>query len=140
MQLLSNVDPRDNLQKATRWELIDYAKANGVEVPNDAPAIYTMKILRARGLTNIKVPDRPLGLYAGGVALSDQTQISADTEVNVASADDDLIRQYEQQKQEETDVSKMLMPQLRHACKTKGIKMDRRDNLKTLREKLSANG
>ena len=136
MQLLSNIDPRDNLQKATRWELIDYAKANGIEVPEDAPAIYTMKLLRARGLTNIKIPDRPLGLYANnGSALSDNTV--AVSEGDTPNADDDLIRQYESQKKEEQDTSKMTVGQLRTACKARGIKMSRTDNMQTLKEKLS---
>src|SRR6185437_5733367 len=135
MQLLTNVDPRDNLQKATRWELIDYARANGVDVPADAPAIYTMKVLRSRGLTNIKIPDRPLGLYANGPETT-APQVESETEINTASADDDLIRQYEQEKKQ-PPVSEMSMTELRHACKVKGIKMDRTDNKQTLKDKLS---
>ena len=54
MQLLSNVDPRDNLQKATRWELIDYARANGVDVPSDAPAIYKLALARRTNKTPVE--------------------------------------------------------------------------------------
>lgn len=136
MQLLTIEDPRDNLQKATRWELIDYAKANGIDVPGDAPAIYTMKVLRSRGLTNIKIPHRPLGMNAGAGDVMTDAALGEGADVTVANADDDFIRQFEAQKQEETDIDKMLMPQLRMACKAKGIKMARTDNLKTLREKL----
>jgi hypothetical protein len=141
MQLLSIEDPRDNLQKANRWELIDYAKANGIDVPQDAPAIYTMKVLRARGLTNIRVPDRPLGLYVGrGDSMVDEPQISGNAEITEVSADDHMILQYQQEKQSETDYVNMPMNQLRAACKAKGIKMQRTDNINTLREKLTANG
>lgn len=138
MQLLSTEDPRDNLQKATRWELIDFAKANGIDVPQDAPAIYTMKVLRSRGLTNIKIPDRPLGLYTGkGDALTESPAVMSDAEVTTANAEDDLIRQYEKQKKEEADVSNMSIQQVRRACKERGILISRRDNLQTLRAKLS---
>ena len=136
MQLLTIEDPRDNLQKATRWELIDFAKANGIDIPGDAPAIYTMKVLRSRGLTNIKIPNRPLGMNAGAGEVMTDEAFGEGADATVVNADDDLIRQFESQKAE-TDVSKMLMPDLRKACKARGIKMARTDNLKTLREKLS---
>ena len=140
MQLLSIDDPRDNLQKATRFELIDFAKANGIDVPEDAPAIYTMKILRSRGLTNIRIPDRPLGLYVGSGEVMSEAQISSDSEVISSNAEDDLIRQYQTQKKEEADVSKLPMHRLRTVCKEKGVKFSRKDNMQTLREKLSAHG
>jgi len=136
MQLLSQVDPRDNLQKATRFELVDFAKANGIAVPEDAPAIYTMKILRARGLTNIKVPDRPLGLYANSGETLTETNSSAIVEGDTPNADDDLIRQYEAQKKQ-PDVSQLTMGELRVLCKSRGIKMARTDTMQTLKEKLS---
>jgi hypothetical protein len=124
MQLRSIIDPRDSLEKATRWELIDFAKANGIDVPDDAPALYTMDILRAHGLTNIKVPDRPLGLYAGSGIESKP------------DAKDDFLRQYEAEKKGQ-DVSAIPMHQLRSLLKSKGIKFSRKDKLQTLREKLS---
>ena len=136
MQLLTTEDPRDNLQKATRWELVEFAKANGIDLDENTPAIVSAKILRDRGLTNIKIPDRPLGLYVGTKheAMVDHS-VSVPGEVTI-NAEDDLVRQYEQQQKAKAEVSKMTIGQLRVACKERGIKMSRRDNMQTLREKL----
>ena len=131
MQLLTNIDPRDDLDKSDRWELVAACRLNGIEVEHDAPAFITKRALRSRGISKIKHVDRPLGLYTSA-STSDGGQIH--------DADEALIKQYEAQKKEETDISKMPMTQLRTACKTKGIKMERRDNLVTLREKLTAHG
>jgi len=130
MQLLTTVDPRDNLQKATRFELIEYAKANGVDVPEDAPGSYTIQLLRARNLTNIKIPDRPLGLYvAPSNSFTDAPQ--------GIDADEHLIKQYTQQKKIETEVSQMSIQEIRRFCKANNIKFSRKDTLVILREKLS---
>lgn len=133
MQLLSIIDPRDSLDKATRWELIDYAKANGLQVDDDCPAIVTRQLLRAKGLTNIKIPDRPLGLYGSKA----EAQIAAENkpaDANAMNADELMAAQYQAEK---TDFSKSPMNALRAECKKRGIKMSRRDNLQSLREKLS---
>ena len=131
MQLLTNIDPRDDLDKSDRWELVAACRLHGIKVAHDDPGYITKRALRARGISKIKHIERPLGLYAPAASSSED---------HIGNADEAMIRQYEAQKKEETDVSKMPMTQLRTACKAKGIKMERRDNLVTLREKLTAHG
>jgi len=136
MQLLTTEDPRDNLQKANRWELVAFAKENGIDLDENTPAIVSAKILRDRGLTNIKIPDRPLGLYVSSkneALVEHAPSVKGEITIN---AEDDLVRQYEQQQKARTDLSSMTIGQLRVACKERGIKMSRRDNMQTLREKL----
>lgn len=126
-------DPRDSLEKATRYELVEFANANGMKDVSEAmPAILIRRKLRAAGLTNIKVPPRLLGIV-GGEMISDDRVPPTDKKVVEVDADDDLARQFEQ---EQTDPSKMSMNELRAACKERGIKMDRTDNTQSLRDKL----
>ena len=133
MQLLSIIDPRDNLSKATRFELVDFAKKNGIQLDEGPPKIVSEKILRDRGFVNIQIPDRPLGLYVGGEVHSTNEPI---VHGSLQNADDLLVQEYEHQKKEDADVSKMSIGRLRAACKAKGIKMERTDNMQTLRAKL----
>ena len=133
MQLLTIEDPRDNLQKATRFELVDFARKNGIQLDEGTPKIVSEKILRDRGFVNIQIPDRPLGLYVGGETHATNEPI---VHGSLQNADDLLVAEYEHQKKEDANVSKMSMSRLRAECKSKGIKMDRRDNMQTLRAKL----
>jgi hypothetical protein len=62
MQLHSIQDPRDNLEKARRMELLRFAQENGVtEIVEAMPAIVMRQILRAKRLTRISIPNRTLG-------------------------------------------------------------------------------
>jgi hypothetical protein len=62
LQLKAINDPRDALEKARRYELYQWARANGVtEIVETMPAILMRKILRARGLARIEIPKRTLG-------------------------------------------------------------------------------
>jgi hypothetical protein len=131
MQLLTSVDPRDNLEKAKRMELFRFARQNGIkEIEEAMPAMLMRKILRSRGMTNIRVPDRPL-------ASTRPTSMEAMTtsQVNVIDAETDLERQYMAEKQA-SDFDAMPMNELRAECKRRGIKMSRTDNLQSLRDKL----
>jgi hypothetical protein len=131
MQLLTSVDPRDNLEKAKRMELFRFARQNGIkEIEEAMPAMLMRKILRSRGMTNIRVPDRPL-------ASTRPTNMEAMTtsQVNVIDVETDLERQYMAEKQA-ADYEAMPLNELRAECKRRGIKMARTDNLQSLRDKL----
>ena len=130
MQLLTTEDPRDNLEKASRWELEAFAKENGCPVPHGYPAMLTIKVLRARGLTQIKIKERPLGLYNGGETITASPNVPSQQGI---SPEDLLEAQF---KEQQNDLSNKSMNELRALCKELGIKMDRRDNMKTLRDKL----
>lgn len=135
-------DPRDKLQRATRDEVYDFAVASGVTtvtiggkvipLSEQIPKPNLINELRARGLTNIRIPNRPLGAPPGVVI--DDDAPAGKKEVVEVNADDDLARQVLQQL--EPDVSSMSMAELRSECKRRGIKMDRTDNMQTLRDKL----
>lgn len=142
-------DPRDNLERAKRGELVAFAQAHGLRhVTWDTPAILIRAELRAKGITNIRVPPRPLGSQAGrhhqAMAAPNQKVL----EVNAAA---DLARQFEQQQAAppptplpRTDKPKRLaerprseINRLRDECKRLGIKMERKDNLTTLKAKIA---
>lgn len=134
-------DPRDALAKATRGELVKFAKANGLypEVVNgDMPAILIRKRLRERGLTRIKIPDRPLGQPVRPVAMGDGGAVETPNAVE-ADAEADLERQWAQQAvkpAEKPAITVPTMKDLRAACKARGIKVERTDNMESLRAKL----
>jgi len=97
------IDPRDNLEKARRCELEHYARANGVgEIDPNMPAQLMRRILRAKGLTQIAVPNRPLGAVNARPLLPDPTQAArgeadgatASEAVAEIAAEDDLARQW----------------------------------------------
>lgn len=159
MQLKTIDDPRDSLAKARRWELEQYAKANGVtEIQPGMPAIVMRNILRSRGLTRIPVPARPLGqqnqpkprlMYKNGILQQPQPPLprpEPQSKGVEANADDDLARQFglERITSEEKAklfpdklVADMKITELRQECKRRGIKMARTDNMPALREKLN---
>lgn len=125
-------DPRDNLEKATRWELYEYAKQVGCkEVYEPMPAMLAIQILRARGFTNIRIPDRPLGSIAilgampRGVAEPPATQ--------TLDALAELKKQFETQ---QAAPKELTFQQMRIELKARGIKYKRTDKVDTLRELL----
>ena len=128
-------DPRDQLERARRFELFKFAKANNVnEITEGMPAIIMRKILRGKGLTRIAIPPRPLGMQSGGTAPATATPQN----VNEIDAADDLMRQYAQEsKPAEKPVSEMDIKELRSAAKARGVKLERTDNMAKIREKLS---
>ncbi len=156
-QLKSIDDPRDNLEKAHRPELVRFARANGLtHITEDMPAILIRHELRTRRLTNIRIPPRPLGAqqnHPDALAASPQPQNVV--EVNAAA---DLARQYEQQlanqrEPEPESIQRARPPkypnrlkprppqeinQLRDECKRLGIKMERRDGKAQLKAKIEA--
>lgn len=104
MKVLSSTDPRDNLERARRRELVKFAEVNGIrEVVSEMPATLMRKILRARGLTQIAVQPTRLGdiprqnfnkkVQPKPQAISHRQLVPEPRCVEV-SADDDLMRQW----------------------------------------------
>ena len=159
MQLTKVIDPRDNLARATRDELWDYAKANGVDFDQSTATKALMEqVLRGRGLVNIRVAvrqqGRPTGQYFGAPGGD-----IAEPEIRTVSVEDDIVRQYEEAQKNSQRIkndtlakraefrSEMELAlvekaggstwnEMRWEAKRRGIKLDRRDNMDTLKEKL----
>jgi hypothetical protein len=129
-------DPRDNLERATRWELYDFAKQVGCsEVKEPMPALLAAQILRAKGHTNIRTSVPPLG----SMPVLGKDYGPADKTVDAVS---DLARQYEQEQAapaivETVDVDSMNINQLRTEAKRRGIKLSRKDTMDVLKAKLN---
>lgn len=118
-------DPRDTLSKASRYELCQVAQAHGIKEISYSAELGLedmVKILRNNGVTDIKIPDRPLGLYKPVILGLDGPPLATVEEPAP--------------EQPATPVAQMSMGELRSECKRRGIKMARTDNLHSLREKL----
>lgn len=138
MQLLRQTDPRDTLQRARKSELLAFAKHHHIgDVNEDMPAEIIRQVLRQKNFTKIGVPNRILGTpeLAQREARVTPSRPSDDQNANVpqVSAVDDLMRQYKASK----SLDDMTITDLRKLCKERGIAMQRRDNMKTLKAKLS---
>lgn len=139
MELLRTEDPRDPLEKATRDELVAYAHSKGqIDIVEQMPAVLIRKLLKSRGLTDIKIPDRQLGGFNDANSYGLVAEKSDAPSVNAEEA---MIAQWQQRKDdpveaEPVSVDDMPMGQLRAECKRRGIKMARTDNMEALRDKL----
>jgi len=92
MQLLTIQDPRDNLEKARKNELVDFAHDHRIAGVDPAmPAILIRKILRSRGHVDITVPVRLLGQTPGARGSSGPSTPENTVEM---LADDDLMQQW----------------------------------------------
>lgn len=138
-------DPRDTLEKATRYELWKFALARGVnDIEQEMPADLMRKVLRARNVTDIHVhfPNllhRKIGMQRGVNA----TPTVADAVVPAAQVDasDDLMRQWKEQKVRDAQPpgppkTYNEMAELRKECRRRGIKLARTDKIGDLRAKL----
>lgn len=146
-------DARDRLSKMRRWELQQYARHHGVPYDVQMPAPLLAQLLRSRGLNgaDAPVPPRPLGQpnqpHARKLYNADGTpkvhvrpvQTEAPGEVN---AEADLLRQWQEQQKQTAgkSLSDMGINELRAECKRLGIKLGRKDNMNTMREKIGAHG
>lgn len=129
-------DPRDALAKARRYELLKFAKANGIsEITESMPAILMRKILRGRGLTRIAIPPRILG-QVNQSRSAEAAPVSSD-QVPEIDAEADLARQFGQAAvTTPKPVAEMSINDLRAAVKAKGLKIARTDTMESLRAKL----
>lgn len=137
-------DPRDSLAKATRYAVWQYAKANGLDFPESAPADVVRAALRQRGLTRIPVNRPPLGAQngpGGGETIVPQANgIERDATADLAAQwERDRLRDLETGKTKRPERHNPMTP-LRAKAKELGIKVDRRDNATTLAAKIEAHG
>lgn len=127
-------DPRDNLEKARRMELVAFAKAQGVEgISEDMPAMLIRKRLRTLGLTQIAIPQRILGQTTARHADAPMGLPGVGERVAEVDADADLERQFANR---ELSVDEMNYNQLKDELKRRGVKRGRADRLPDLREKV----
>lgn len=156
LTLKSIDDPRDVLSRMRRWELVQYARRHNVtEINPDMPGPLIASILRSKGLTgrDAPVPPRPLGkqnqpharrLYnADGSPKVHQARPQAQEAVGEVNAEADLMRQWQEQQQraqQPAPRAESPINALRAECKRLGIKLDRRDNMQTMKAKIEAHG
>ena len=138
-------DPRDNLEKAHRLELVKFAHAHGMsEISEVMPAILIRSHLRAKGLTNIRITPRPLGSQNAALTAGPEQKVA---EIDAAA---DLARQFAAQQaphrqtkkpqrfQRLVERPKSEINKLRDECKRLGIHMERRDRMPDLKAKIEA--
>ena len=157
LTLKSIDDPRDVLSRMRRWELVQYARQHKVsEVSPEMPAPLIASILRSKGLNgrDAPIPPRPLGqqnqpharrLYKADGSpkvheARQHTPVASGSEIN---AEADLMRQWqEQQAQQQAPKAAARgaseINTLRAECKRLGIKVERRDNMQTMKAKIEA--
>jgi hypothetical protein len=146
MQLNKIDDPRSNLQKARRRQLVEFAHAKGMtEISEQMDADLIRERLMQRGFSQI-----PLRTYSLGHAGRHEVPPIGPKAPPQASppglSADELqqFREWQQQRQQAPapagDIDKMPIGDLRKACKAKKIPMVRTDNMASLKEKLKAHG
>lgn len=153
---LNNIeDPRDPLQRAKRRELVEFAHQHGhTHITTEMPAIYIRNYLRAQGLTNIRVPNRPLGQPPKDSSTAHPSLMNPQVDeenVQTLDADADLARQFgldvpvdrsdtvEPEKPKRQPKNMTIIHEiaaLRRECKKRGIKMAVHDTRETLKAKL----
>lgn len=140
-------DPRTPLDRARRVELFEFAKAKGVsEIFPDMPAQMMRRILIARGVTDIRVPNRLLGMQGrtviapnevtrgGNNRVLERTPHEAPAENIEVSADDELIRNYLAEKQQQSKQPTAKKPKAEKAPKEKKPKKAKAPREKKPRE------
>lgn len=147
MQILRTEDNRDSLQKARRSELVKFARQSGVkDIDPNMPANLIRHKLRTLGLTRIQIPTRILGQPNqphGNAKVSASNAPVIPTSGVEVSAMADLERQWRQEASapkaaEAPTIKGMGINELRAECKRLDIKLERRDNMVSMREKIEA--
>lgn len=146
MQILRIQDPRDALERARRSELVAYARKHGIrEIVPEMPAQLMRKILRSKGLVDIRVEPRQLGEVTRKkinvkVSTAKERRIpeTAEPKGVEMDADADLMRQWASQQSAGTKTvdpasiavpkgpyrnpDRPTMPEVRKECRKHGIK------------------
>ena len=121
-------DPRDKLEKMTRWELYRWAAMNNVaEVKEPMPADLACTILRGRGLVNPPMEFPPLGVAPGAPSTP---QVHNVAEVDAVA---DLAKQYAA----EQATKNMSFNEIRSELKRRGVKFKRTDRMEDLKALLN---
>lgn len=130
-------DPRDNLEKARRKELENFAKANGIsDVRPGMPAPLMRKILRQMGLTGIPVPRHR---FLGGppdMAVQNRPDQNRIEPQNAKGEEIDATALLERE-WSKPDFNSMSIIELRRECKSRGIKLARTDKMTDMVRKLN---
>lgn len=141
MQLNKIDDPRSNLQRARRRQLVEFAHSKGMtEITEQMDADLIRERLMQKGFTQI-----PVNAYRLGHAGRHETRPLGPRQTPQAQPgmDADELREFrawQAQRKPEGSLDTMGITDLRKACKAKGIAMARTDNMASLREKLKAHG
>lgn len=140
-------DPRDALQRARLKDILRFAREKNIdEIDPEMPAMLARPIIRGKGLAGdfarwarSHVQFTPLGQPAAPPATTDQA--------TAVDAEADLAAQWAANRKADLESGKTKRPErhnpmndLRATAKELGIKIDRRDNLETLRAKVEAHG
>lgn len=138
-------DPRDALQRARLNDIVRFAKEKNIaEISPEMPAMVARPIIRGKGLAGDfarwareNVHFKPLGSAPERPVTSDQA--------TAVDADADIAAQWAANRQRDLETGKTKRPprnnpmaELRLKARELGIRVDRRDNVKTLREKVEA--
>lgn len=140
-------DERKPIDKARRPQLIAFAHENGqMDINESMDAEMIRMLLKERGLTRIQVQRRPLGStqqeYMGKYPEHERRRSGGAPEIEkgrTVTAEELTRERYRAQQAREKaqkDIMLMSINQLRDACKQRGIKLERTDNVQSLREKL----
>lgn len=143
MELYQTFDPRDLWATARRIEVYRHAKEHNVpDISEDMPKDLIVKRCKAAGLPPPSVPRRPIGSVDPRIGDTNpnshhagEGSVAKSEEVETIDADDNLEREWKTQQQK--PVNDMNINELRGACKAKGIKLSRRDNMQAMKAKLS---
>lgn len=137
-------DPRSQLDKTRRIDLVRFAKVQGIkEVTEQMPAILIRKIFKDRGIHRVPARLQTLGQLAPGSVAAPETAIPDDAGRSV-DAEADLARQFAATAHQAPAVRKtpaqMSINELGAEMKRLNIKRERRDNMISMREKIEAHG
>ena len=141
-------DPRDALQRARQTDILRYAREKNIkEITHDMPAMLARPIIRGKGLAGDfarwargNVQFKPLG------SAPSRPTVTSD-QATAVDADADLAAQWAANRKADLESGKTKRPErhnpmndLRVKARELGIKVDRRDNINTLRAKVEAHG
>lgn len=153
------VDPRDNLDRAHRRELVEFARANGLDVDENMPAddiegrpgTGLRNMLRAKGITRISVPRRSIDNRVGDKTFPMKAKPAPVPQATSDEwADFQAFKAWKAAHQKPAVLAPTVAPvataekprseinALRDECKRLGVKMDRRDKTADLKAKIEA--
>jgi hypothetical protein len=144
MQPYLILDPRGPWQKARLGELQNYAKEKGIKVSPDLGADKLREVLMASGLPPPSPPPRTLGQYQENPSPASHRYQNTLQPASPARAIQGPVptpnvpaRPAPDRQRAPVPVARMSINELRDECKRLGIKMERRDNMQSLRAKIN---
>lgn len=152
MLLNKTIDPRDDLERLGRLQLVQLAHSRGqTDITEAMSAVDIRKELKSRGVRPGRVNGPALGTtgrHERSAIAPKQMQPQPAPELSPAEMQE--FRAWQAQQRAAAmraqraspgkTLSEMSINELRDLCKKSGVKMDRGDNTHILREKLKAHG